>query len=126
MVFGALTNNPCDKPAELPSISTVGGAPVHAPPAVASMIAVSLIPGSGESGAILWGPAPGMANEIVSVKPACALAVLSAWRSEPGPLSFVLVTMSVNGTGVGVDGNVVTGGVLLPVFEETDATVIVT
>jgi hypothetical protein len=52
--------------------------------------------------------------------------LIIACRSEPGPLSFVFVTVSVKGTGVGVDGNVVTGGVLLPVFDETEATVIVT
>jgi hypothetical protein len=49
-----------------------------------------------------------------------------AWRRDPGPPSFVFVTISVNGTSVGVDGRVVTGGVLLPVFEETDPAVIVT
>src|SRR4029450_264094 len=63
---------------------------------------------------------------MVSVKPVCALALLIACRSDPGPLSNGFVTTFVNGTSVGVEGNVSTGGVVAPVFDETDATVTVT
>src|SRR5215212_9015904 len=71
-------------------------------------------------------PPPRMKNEIASVNPLCAFALVIASRNEPGPLSFVFVTISANGTGVGVDGKVSTGGVLLPVFEDVEATVITT
>src|SRR5690349_24873128 len=86
----------------------------------------SVIAGSGESGVIVCTPVPGILNEIVSVKPVCALALRIACRSDPGPLSNGFVTTIVNGTSVGVEGKLSTGGVFSPVFDETDATVTVT
>src|SRR6476620_10175164 len=78
------------------------------------------IAGSGESGVIVCTPVPGMLNEI-AVTPALVLALVIAWRSDPVPLSFVLITSLV-----GIEGNVSDGGVFSPVFDETDLTVTVT
>src|SRR4051812_37338496 len=90
------------------------------------MMTGSVNGGRGEPGAIVWTPAPRMVNEIGSVNPECELALVIAWRRDPGPLSLVLVTIRLNGTCVGVEGNVSTGGVLEPVFDDTDTTVVVT
>ena len=51
-----------------------------------------MIGGQGRCGAIVWTPAPGMAKSIVFVPPVAALESRIAWRSEPGPLSAVVVT----------------------------------
>ena len=51
-----------------------------------------MIAGRGEAGAIVWTPVPGMAKSIVLVPPVAALESRMAWRSEPGPLSAVVVT----------------------------------
>ena len=51
-----------------------------------------VIAGRGESGAIVCTPGPGMAKSIVLVAPVAALESRIAWRSEPGPLSAVVVT----------------------------------
>ena len=51
-----------------------------------------MIAGRGERGAIVWTPWPGMAKSIVFVPPVAALESRIAWRSEPGPLSAVVVT----------------------------------
>src|SRR3954471_3497239 len=90
------------------------------------MMTGSVSAGSGDTGAIVWTPAPRILNEIVSVNPECELALVIAWRNDPGPLSLVLVTIRLNGTCVGVDGNVSTGGVFEPVFDDSDTTVVVT
>src|SRR6266487_1476442 len=114
-----------EPPAFVPFNSMTGEA--RYPPCVLPSITTgSIICGRGESRGIVRTPPPGILNEMVSVKPAWLLALMICWRSDPGPLSFVFVTIKVNGTGVGVDVSVVTGGVLLPVFEETEPTVIVT
>ena len=55
-----------------------------------------MIAGRVVAGAIVWTPEPGMAKVIVS-PPIRALASRIAWRSEPAPLSLVLVTTSVSG-----------------------------
>ena len=57
------------------------------------VIGVAMI-GSSESGVIVCTPAPGMAKAIVS-GPGLALASSIAWRSEPGPVSSVFVTVKV-------------------------------
>ena len=51
-----------------------------------------VIGGRGETGSIVWTPAPGMAKSIVFVPPVTLLESRIAWRSEPGPLSAVVVT----------------------------------
>ena len=43
-------------------------------------------------GAMVWTPEPGMAKLIVNVPPVTILASRIAWRSEPEPLSAVVVT----------------------------------
>src|SRR6478609_6053288 len=90
------------------------------------MMTGSVIWGRGPVGAIVCTPSPGILNEIVSVKPVCAFALRMAWCSDPGPLLFVFVTTMVNGTSVGVEGNVSDGGVFTPVFDESDVTVTIT
>src|SRR5262249_20477487 len=52
--------------------------------------------GSAESGWMVWTPAPGMSKTMVST-PAWLLASRMAWRSEPGPLSSVLLTWNAFG-----------------------------
>src|SRR5438477_12960196 len=90
------TKRPCGPAAAvLPSISTVGATPLQLPAGAASMITGSSIPGNPVAGVIVCGAAPGIANRIVSVKPALALESSSACLSDPGPLSFVLVTTKV-------------------------------
>ena len=59
---------------------------------VPSMSTEVVIEGRGEPSAIVWTPVPGMAKSIVLVPPVCALESRIAWRSEPGPLSAVVVT----------------------------------
>src|SRR5512142_1800536 len=54
-----------------------------------------LIVGRAVGTLIVWTPAPGMLNEIVS-SPACALASRIACRSDPAPESFVLTTVNVS------------------------------
>ena len=55
-----------------------------------------MIAGRGESGAIVWTPGPGISKSIVFVAPVAALESRIAWRSEPGPLSPVLLTRKVD------------------------------
>src|SRR5512135_2195847 len=47
------------------------------------------------AGAIVWTPEPGMSNAIVCGPAPPAFASRIAWRSDPAPLSFVLVTVKV-------------------------------
>ena len=47
--------------------------------------------GRADSGAIVWTPVPGMLKVIVCT-PGVALASVMTWRSEPVPVSLVLVT----------------------------------
>ncbi len=54
----------------------------------------SVICGSGEAGAIVWTPDPTMLNSMVSA-PTLPLASVIACRSEPGPVSAVVVTVYV-------------------------------
>ena len=52
--------------------------------------------GSAVSGWMTNGPVPGIANLIVSGSVVLdKSAMIKAWRSEPGPLSLVLVTIWV-------------------------------
>ena len=60
------------------------------------MITGSVIVGRAEVGAIVCTPAPGMAKLIVW--PASRSAFRIAWRSEPIPLSLVLVTTNALAT----------------------------
>ncbi len=54
--------------------------------------------GKGVSGAMVKGPVPGILNRMVSGGAVVALLASSmAWRSEPGPLSLVFVTVNVLG-----------------------------
>ena len=61
---------------------------------VASMTTGSAIVGGGAGTAIACGPGPGMLKAMVSSCPV-QVRVTIACRSEPGPLSFVLRTVSV-------------------------------
>src|SRR5512135_452147 len=56
-----------------------------------------VIGGKGLFTAIVNGPLPGMLKSII-LRPATALALRIACRSEPGPLSFVLVTVKASAT----------------------------
>jgi hypothetical protein len=80
-------------PANSPFSSTIG-VPANPGWVVASIVTDSVIVGSAEVGRIVSGPA-GMLKVIVS-RPSKAglLAVRMAWRSEPGPESLVLITVS--------------------------------
>ena len=60
---------------------------------VPSMITASVITGNAEASVIVCTPPPRMLKLIVSM-PAMAFALMSAWRSEPAPLSLVLVTVN--------------------------------
>ena len=53
-----------------------------------------MICGSAEASAIVLTPPPAMLKVIASA-PAAAFASMMAWRSEPAPASFVLVTVKV-------------------------------
>ena len=56
-----------------------------------------VIAGSGELRAIVWTPAPGMAKSIVLLPPVAALDPRIACRSDPGPLSAVVLTSKRSG-----------------------------
>src|SRR5438552_3060027 len=74
------------------------GAPVYAGAvnSVAPSITTgTLMFGSAESGAIENGPAPGMLNVMLFVDPVFRFESLMAWRSDPAPLSLVVVTTNV-------------------------------
>src|SRR6516165_464157 len=51
-----------------------------------------VIGGRGVWGSIVWTPAPRMVKAIVTGPAVKVLASRIAWRSEPGPLSAVVVT----------------------------------
>src|SRR5215470_4025078 len=57
------------------------------------MVSGSVIVGSGVNGVMVWGPAPAMLNWIKSGTLVLRLAVSSACRNEPGPLSLMFVTV---------------------------------
>src|SRR3989442_1046307 len=58
------------------------------------MVTGSVMYGSDESGVMVCTPVPEMLNAMRSV-PAVPLALVMAQRSEPSPLSLVLVTVNV-------------------------------
>ena len=60
--------------------------------------------GSGDAGVMVNGPVPGMLKLTVSV-PGLALALAIAWRSEPIPLSLVLVTTNALATAATLAAN---------------------
>jgi hypothetical protein len=53
-----------------------------------------VIEGRKDVGLIVFTPPPGMLKVIVS-RPGLAFASVMAWRSDPGPLSLVFVTVKV-------------------------------
>ena len=62
------------------------------------MITGSVICGRPVSGVIVCTPAPGMLKAMVSTPPVGLVAALAStitWRSDPGPLSSVLITVNV-------------------------------
>src|SRR5438477_11044086 len=61
------------------------------------MVTGSEMVGRPESGVMVWTPAPEILNVIVSA-PTWLLASVIAWRNEPAPVSFVLVTGKVEAT----------------------------
>ena len=75
-----------------PLIST-RGAPTYPGCVVPSITIGSVIRGNSVLSAMTCGPAPGIAK-LTSSTPARVLAVMIASRSDPGPLSAVLVTVS--------------------------------
>ena len=64
-----------------------------------SIVTGSEIVGKAVEGIIVWDPEPGMLKTIPSA-PGWALASRIACLSEPGPLSFTLVTTNVDAVGV--------------------------
>ncbi len=70
------------------------GVPVYPGWVVPSMVTEAVMSGSAESGVMTCGPVP-MLKSIVD--PAFPLALVIAWRSEPGPLSAVVLTVYVDG-----------------------------
>src|SRR5438445_3066736 len=86
-----------DKPFPPPDtrlpLSSMTGESVKPGCVVPSMISASVTKGSGESGLMACAPEP-MLKAITS-GPGRAFASRIAWRSEPGPLSAVLVTTKV-------------------------------
>jgi hypothetical protein len=57
-----------------------------------SIVTGPVIVGRAEAGTIVWTPDPMMAKAMVSAPP-LALASVIAWRSDPAPLSAVVVTV---------------------------------
>ena len=70
----------------------MSGLPLYPGCVVPSMTAGSVIVGSAEVGAIVCAPEP-IRKTMVSV-PAVVFALVIAWRSEPRPLSAVVVTLN--------------------------------
>ena len=68
------------------------GVPANPGCVVPSMTTGWLITGNADNSVIVCTPPPGMSNTIVSRSPLSAFESMIAWRSEPGPLSLVLVT----------------------------------
>ena len=94
MVPPALTSSPATPwPAPAPS-SSMSGVPAYPGWVVPSIVTGSVISGRADAGEMVWTPAPGIANTMMSA-PGFALASRIAWRSDPAPLSAVLVTVSV-------------------------------
>jgi hypothetical protein len=60
----------------------------------------AVIGGRGVMGSMVWTPAPGMAKSIVAVRPGRLLASRMAWRSDPGPLSAVVLTTATRAPSV--------------------------
>ncbi len=77
--------------ASVPTADVFGAAPGWAQPSISTG---PVTEGRRDSAVIVCGPAPGIAKAMMSGPPA-ALASRIAWRSEPGPLSAVLVTLNV-------------------------------
>src|SRR5258708_4416640 len=77
-------------PALLPSITT-SGVPENPVSVEPSIVTLAVIAGNGDRGSIVCGPVPGRSNVIVD--PGLPLALRIACRSDPGPLSAVLVTV---------------------------------
>src|SRR6185295_2577196 len=110
-----------------PLNSTIGGhatpgwqgAPMNACCVVPSITTGTLILGSaasGNAGAMVNGPGPGMLKLIVFGEPGgptLAFDSIIAWRSDPAPLLFVFVTVNVNAVAGGV---VVTLALLFTLF----------
>ncbi len=76
--------------------SSMSTAPANSGWVVPSMVTASVIVGSGVAGVMVCAPAPGIAKLIRS-SPARPFASRMAWRSDPAPLSLVLVTTNVDG-----------------------------
>src|SRR5262245_60859200 len=72
----------------------MSGVPAYPGCVVASSVVGCMTVGRPDVGAIVCTPEPGMAKTMVS-GPAFALASRIAWRSEPAPESFVVVTVNV-------------------------------
>ena len=85
------TVNGSASPVPWPTMA-INGVPAKPGCVVPSMTTGLVIAGRGEAGAIVWTPVPGMAKSIVFVPPVAVLESRIAWRSEPGPLSAVVVT----------------------------------
>ena len=71
------------------------GVPANPGCVVPSRTTGSVIGGRMDAGTIVWTPAPGMSNAIVSSVPTDAFESRIAWRSDPAPESAVVVTVIV-------------------------------
>src|SRR5262245_10513079 len=85
-----ITKPSAPAPALAPLSSTIG---VDTNPGcvVAMRYVGAVIAGSGEVGWIVNGPVPGSVKKTM-LKSGLAFASMMAWRSDPGPLSLVVVT----------------------------------
>ena len=90
---GPVIRSPSPPPASPPVISMIGVPPYPGCDSP-SISTAPVIAGRGESGAIVCTPVAGMAKSMVLVAPVTALESRMAWRSEPGPLSAVVVTVN--------------------------------
>src|SRR3954469_18945239 len=79
-------------PASEPSSST-SGEPAYPGCVVASTTALKLMGGSGDSGEMVWTPAPGMSKRIWCGANGVVLASVMASRSDPDPRSAVDLTV---------------------------------
>ena len=83
---------PC--PASEPSI-WMSAWPLLPGSVVPSIVTGWVSAGKAESRLIVWTPLPGISKSIALPVPVVALELMIAWRSEPAPLSLVLVTVKL-------------------------------
>src|SRR2546427_2672255 len=93
VLLPARMDKPFPPPDTRPPLSSMRGESAKPGCVVPSTITGSVTKGSGESGLIVCAPEPIL--KAITSGPGLAFASRIAWRSEPGPLSAVLVTTKV-------------------------------